>query len=240
LEVESLYREPEEDRTEISWGALEFHDVFKIYRSGPVETVALRGLDLRVEPGELVAVFGPSGSGKSTMLQLAAGLDVPSAGEVRAAGESLGLLDEAELARYRGDDIAVVFQSGNLWSSLTALENVLLGLKLAGTPQPRAAALRALETFGLGGRASARAAVLSGGEQQRVAIAAAAARQAALVLADEPTAELDERNEEIVLDSLRSLRDSFGSAVVMVTHSPRVAAAADRVIELRDGKVVAA
>jgi len=239
LEVESLYREPEEERTEISWGALEFHDVFKIYRSGPVETVALRGLDLRVEPGELVAVFGPSGSGKSTMLQLAAGLDVPSAGEVRAVGKSLlGLLDEAELAAYRGHDIAVVFQSGNLWSSLTALENVVLGLHLAGKSQPRTAALRALETFGLGGRASARAAVLSGGEQQRVAIAAAAAREASLVLADEPTAELDERNEEIVLDSLRSLRDSFGSAVVVVTHSPRVAAAADRVIELRDGKVV--
>lgn len=240
MEVENLYREPEEAHAEISWGALEFRDVFKIYHSGPVETVALRGLDLRVEPGELVAVFGPSGSGKSTMLQLAAGLDVPSAGEVRAGGKSLlGLLDEAELAEYRGHDIAVVFQSGNLWSSLTALENVMLGLHLAGKPQPRAAALRALESFGLGTRASARAAVLSGGEQQRVAIAAAAAREASLVLADEPTAELDERNEEIVLDSLRSLRDSFGSAVVMVTHSPRVAAAADRVIELRDGKVVA-
>ena len=238
MEVESLYREPEKERVEISWGALEFHDVFKIYRSGPVETVALRGLDLRVEPGELVAVFGPSGSGKSTMLQLAAGLDVPSAGEVRVAGDSLGLLDEAELAAYRGRDIAVVFQSGNLWASLTALENVMLGLHLAGKPRPRAAALRALETFGLGGRASARAAVLSGGEQQRVAIAAAAAREASLVLADEPTAELDERNEAIVLDSLRSLRDTFGSAVVVVTHSPRVAAAADRVLELRDGKVV--
>jgi putative ABC transport system ATP-binding protein len=239
VEVESLYREPEEERTEISWGALEFHDVFKIYRSGPVETVALRGLDLRVEPGELVAVFGPSGSGKSTMMHLAAGLDTPSAGEVRAAGRSLGMLSEAELAEYRGHDIAVVFQSGNLWSSLTALENVVLGLHLAGKPRPGQAARRALETFGLGGRASARAAVLSGGEQQRVAIAAAAAREASLVLADEPTAELDERNEEIVLDSLRSLRDTFGSAVVIVTHSQPVAAAADRVIELRDGKVIA-
>jgi putative ABC transport system ATP-binding protein len=238
VEVESLYREPDEARAEISWGALEFHDVFKIYRSGPIETVALRGLDLRVEPAELVAVFGPSGSGKSTMLQLAAGLDVPSAGEVRAAGRSLGMLDEAELAEYRGHDIAVVFQSGNLWSSLTALENVVLGLHLAGKQQARSRALRALETFGLGKRASARAAVLSGGEQQRVAIAAAAARKASVVLADEPTAELDERNEEIVLDSLHSLRDSFGSAVVVVTHSPRVAAAADRVIELRDGRVV--
>jgi putative ABC transport system ATP-binding protein len=173
------------------------------------------------------------------MLQLAAGLDVPSAGEVRAAGKSLGMLDEGALAAYRAHDIAVVFQSGNLWSSLTALENVVLALHLAGEEHPRASALRVLETFGLGKRASTRASVLSGGEQQRVAIAAAAAREASLVLADEPTAELDERNEEIVLDSLRSLRDSFGSAVVVVTHSVRVAAAVDRVIELRDGKVVA-
>jgi putative ABC transport system ATP-binding protein len=172
------------------------------------------------------------------MLQLAAGLDVPSAGEVRVEGRSLGLLDEAELAAYRAQDIAVVFQSANLWPSLSALENVVLGLHLARKEHPRTAALRALESFGLGRRASTCAAVLSGGEQQRVAIAAAAAREAPLVLADEPTAELDERNEEIVLESLHTLRDSFGSAVVVVTHSERVASAVDRVIELRDGKVV--
>ena len=239
MAVASLYREPEHEHADITWGALEFHDVFKIYRSGPVETVALRGLDLRIEPGEMVAVFGPSGSGKSTMLQLAAGLDVPSAGEVRAGERSLGLLDEAGLAAYRARALAVVFQSGNLWSSLSALENVVLGLRLAGTERPRLAALRALETFGLGPRATVRAGVLSGGEQQRVAIAAAAAREAPLVLADEPTAELDERNEEVVLGALRALRDTVGSAVVIVTHSVRVAAAVDRVIELRDGKVVA-
>ena len=120
MEVRSLYREPEHEREQIAWGALEFHDVFKIFRSGPAETVALRGLDLRVELRELVAVFGPSGSGKSTMLHLAAGLDEPSAGEVRVLGRSLGRLSEPELAAYRAREAALVFQSGNLWTDLSA------------------------------------------------------------------------------------------------------------------------
>src|SRR5207244_8160602 len=108
-----------ERREQPAFGALEFHDVFKIYRSGPVETVALRGLELRVEPGEFVAVFGPSGSGKSTMLQLAAGLDEPSAGDVRVFGRSLALLDENELAAFRAQRAAIVFQTGNLWPALS-------------------------------------------------------------------------------------------------------------------------
>ena len=235
MALRSLYREPE--RTEISWGALEFHDVFRIYRSGPAETVALRGLDLRIDSGELVAVFGPSGSGKSTMLHLAGGLDEASAGDVRVFGRSLARLDESELASYRSREVAIVFQSGNLWPELSAQENVALGLRLAGRRSVGAAVERALDTFGLRERGRQRAGTLSGGEQQRVAIAAAAAREARLVLADEPTAELDERNERIVLDALRRLRDEFGSTVVVVTHSSRVADAADRVVEVRDGRV---
>jgi len=237
VEVRSLYREPEQQGREISWGALEFVDVFKIYRSGPVETVALRGLDVRIEPRELVAVFGPSGSGKSTMLHLAAALDEPSAGDVRVLGRTLSRLDEAELAEYRARRVALVFQSGNLWPALSAEENVALSLRLAGKRGIGDASAAALDAFGLAERRSRRAAVLSGGEQQRVAIAAAAAREAPLVLADEPTAELDERNEELVLAALRRLRDVFGSTVVVVTHSQRVAEAADRVVELRDGRV---
>jgi putative ABC transport system ATP-binding protein len=237
VEVESLYREPEAQREQPSFGALEFHDVFKIYRSGPAETVALRGLELRVEPGELVALFGPSGSGKSTALQLAAGLDEPSAGEVRGLGRSLGRLGEAELADYRARAVAVVFQSGNLWAGLSAHENVRLSLWLARRRDAGAAATRALELFGLDARAGQRAGSLSGGEQQRVAIAAAAAREAKLVLADEPTAELDERNESLVLAALTRLRDERGSSVVVVTHSARVADWADRVLELRDGRL---
>jgi putative ABC transport system ATP-binding protein len=235
VEVASLYREPER-RGEISFGALEFHDVFKIYRSGPAETVALRGLDLRVEPGEVVALFGPSGSGKSTVLHLAAALDEPSAGEVRVLGRSLSRLDEGELAAYRATEVAIVFQSANLWGSLSARENLTVGLRLAGRRRTGSAVDRALDAFDLRGRERQSARTLSGGEQQRVAIAAAAAREAPLVLADEPTAELDARNEEIVLLALLRLRDEFGSSIVVVTHSPRVAEAVDRVIELRDGK----
>ncbi|MDX6477095.1 MAG: putative transport system ATP-binding protein [Gaiellaceae bacterium] len=233
MAVESLYVEPEKQLTELEWPALECIDVFKIYRSGPVETVALRGLDLRVERDEVVAVLGPSGCGKSTLLALAAGLDQPSAGEVRSLGRSLGRLDEEELAAYRARDTAIVFQSDNLWQALTARENVATALRLAGLPHPDDAAQASLERFGLGKRGSHRVSALSGGEQQRVAIAAAAAREAHLVLADEPTGELDEENETLVLEALRELK----TTVIVVTHSERVAAAVDRVIEMRDGRV---
>ena len=233
--LRSLYREPER-REEIVFGALEFHDVFRIFRSGAAETVALRGLDLRIEARELVALFGPSGSGKSTALHLAGGLEEPSAGDVRSFGRSLSRLTDGELADYRARDVAIVFQSGNLWPELSARENVALGLRLARRREGiRPAAERVLDVFDLQRREDQRAGSLSGGEQQRVAIAAAAAREAPLVLADEPTAELDIRNEQIVLTALRRLRDEFASTVVVVTHSPRVAEAADRVIEIRDG-----
>src|SRR5439155_12776491 len=202
---------------------------------GPIETVALRGFDLRVEAGEFVAVRGPSGSGKSTMLMLAAGLEEPSAGDVRAFGRSLTRIGEDELARYRATETATVFQSGNLLQVLSALENVELSLSLGGGGS-RQAAPEALIRFGLEDRLHQRPGALSGGEQQRVAIAAAAARRAALVLADEPTAELDERNERVVVAALSRLRDDFGSTVVVVTHSQRVAAAVDRVLEIRDGR----
>jgi putative ABC transport system ATP-binding protein len=234
----SLWREPERGPEQIAWPAVQFNDVFKIYRSGPVETVALRGLDLRVERGELVAVLGPSGCGKSTMLALAAALDQPSAGEVRAGEESLGRLSEIDLARYRARRVALVFQSDNLWPGLSARENVALGLRLAGHADVNAAAEESLASFGLGSRARQRAGALSGGEQQRVAIASAAARGAPLVLADEPTGELDATNERLVLDALHRLRERDGATVVIVTHSPQVAASADRVVEMRDGAVV--
>jgi putative ABC transport system ATP-binding protein len=233
----SLYVEPERPADEREWAALELLDVFKIYRSGSVETVALRGLDLRVEAGELVAVLGPSGSGKSTMLALAAGLDTPSAGEVRTFERSLSRAGEAELASYRAGDLAIIFQSENMWPALSAQENVAISLRLAGHDDPESAAEAALEAFGLARRRRHRAAALSGGEQQRVAVAAAAARAARLVLADEPTGELDRRNEHVVLEALQSLRRDHGSTVVVVTHSARVADAADRVIEMRDGRL---
>ncbi len=234
----SLYREPDE-RQAPTVGALELRDVFRIFGAGEAETVALRGLDVRVEQGELVAVVGPSGSGKSTMLRLAAGLDVPSAGDVRAFGQSLVRLTGAALARYRARDVAVVFQRGNLVASLTAAENVALSMRLAGKGTGRQAgrqrALESLAEFGLESAAGRRPQALSGGEQQRVAVAAAAARGARLVLADEPTAELDEASESGVLDALERLREG-GATVVVVTHAGRVAGRADRVIEIRDGR----
>ena len=237
MEVASLYREPEGEQ-ERAPAALEFVDVFKIYRSGPAESVALRGLDLRIEPGEFVAVLGPSGSGKSTFLHLAAGLDEPSAGEVRAFGEPLNRLDEGGLAEYRSRKIALVFQNDNLWPILTARENVVAAVRLAGARHTGTVANEALQVVGLANRATHRPRALSGGEQQRTAIAAAAARRSPLVLADEPTGELDVDNERRVLDELRRLQSEYGSTVITVTHSPRLAEEAERVIEIRDGKVV--
>jgi ABC-type lipoprotein export system ATPase subunit len=238
MELTSLYREPESVSDALDSPALECVDVFKLYRSGPVETVALRGLDLRVEPGEFVAVLGRSGSGKSTFLHLAAGLDDPSAGEVRAFGRPLNRMTEQELARYRASTVAIVLQSQNLWSTLTAQENVVVTLKLARVRDAERRAEAALATFGLGRRAQVRAAGLSGGEQQRVAIAAAAAREAPLVLADEPTG-ARRGNERIVLDSLAKLRELYGATIVTVTHARRVADAADRVVTFVDGRAKA-
>jgi putative ABC transport system ATP-binding protein len=236
--LKSLYVEPELTPETVDWPALEFNDVFKIYKSGPVETVALRGLDVRIERGEFVAVWGPSGSGKSTFLALAGGLDRPTAGEVRAFGDPLSRFAETQLARYRAGTLAMVFQSDNLWSSLSAEENVRVALTLADRDEATIRARSALDAFGLARRYRHPVHALSGGEQQRVAIAAAAAREARLVLADEPTGELDTFNERAVLDGFGRLRRDFGSTVVIVSHSDVVARAADRVIEIRDGRAV--
>ena len=237
--LSSLYVEPERAPEDAQPPALELIDVFKIFRSGPAETVALRGLDLRVDPREMVAVVGPSGSGKSTMLSLAAAMDVPSAGDVRIDGRSLARMSEAELAALRADEIGVVFQSGNLWPTLSAEENVAASARLAGGGRDAGSESReALARFGLERRADHTPDRLSGGEQQRVAIAAVAARHPSIVFADEPTGELDAGNEAIVLDVLRKLRDDYEAAVVIVTHSRTVAETCDRVIEVSDGRAL--
>jgi putative ABC transport system ATP-binding protein len=186
----------------------------------------------------MIAVIGPSGSGKSTMLAIAAAMDQPSAGEVRIQGQSLARLDEPELARLRGSEIAVVFQSDNLWPTLTARETVTACVRLAGLDRnPVEAAEESLAIFGLEARADHTPDRLSGGEQQRVAIAAAAARRPRIVFADEPTGELDAENESLVLEALTRMRDTFQSTVVLITHSAEVAAGCDRVVELADGRV---
>jgi putative ABC transport system ATP-binding protein len=235
--LSSLYVEPESPPEDVEPPALELIDVFKIFNSGSTETVALRGLSMEVKPREMVAVVGPSGSGKSTMLSLAGAMDVPSAGEVRIDGRSLARLGEVELADIRASQVAVVFQSDNLWPTLTAAENVGACVRLAGLDRnPNEAAMETLAIFGLEQRAQNAPDRLSGGEQQRVAIAAAAARRPRLVLADEPTGELDAANEAIVLETLEKLRDTYQSAVVLITHSRQVAAGCDRVVEIVDGR----
>src|SRR3954468_5048266 len=237
--LSSLYVEPERPPADAEPPALELIDVFKIFNAGSTETVALRGLSLEVKPREMVAVVGPSGSGKSTMLSLAAAMDVPSAGEVRLDGRSLARLDEVELAGIRAREVGVVFQSDTRWPTLTAGESVAACVRLAGLDRdPTEAANETLAIFGLEQRADHTPDQLSGGEQQRVAIAAAAARRPRLVLADEPTGELDAENEVIVLDTLRRLRDTYQSAVLVITHSRQVAAECDRVVEIADGRAL--
>jgi putative ABC transport system ATP-binding protein len=234
--LSSLYIEPEQASEDSEPPALELIDVFKIFRSGPAETVALRGLDLRIEPREMVAVVGPSGSGKSTMLSMGAAMDVPSAGDVRVAGRSLARMSESELAGLRAREIGVVFQSGNLWPTLSARENVAASAGIAGRgANAESESREALARFGLERRADHTPDRLSGGEQQRVAIAAVAARRPDIVFADEPTGELDAANEAIVLEVLRKLRDDYEAAVVIVTHSGSVAETCDRVVEVSDG-----
>jgi putative ABC transport system ATP-binding protein len=234
MSVRSLYVESEPEAEEGAL-ALELLDVFRIFSTGQTETVALRGLSMTVRPGRVVAVRGPSGSGKSTFLHLVAGLDTPSAGEVRVFGRPLDRLRDDQLSQYRAG-IGLVFQRDNLFSSLTALENVELALRLGGAAGVRAAAIDALVRVGLDHRSGHRPGQLSGGEQQRVAIAAAAARRPQLILADEPTGELDTANERIVFQTLVRLREELGCTVVIVTHSARAGDLVDEVVELRDGR----
>lgn len=218
---------------------LEVRDVHRVHGSGETAVHALRGVTLRVEAGELVAVMGPSGSGKSTLLNLAGGLDRPSQGEVAVDGTVLGGASRRALAALRRRRIGYVFQDLNLLSSLSAAENVALPLELdgVGVRQARRIALAALSEVDLDGYGPRFPDEMSGGQQQRVAIARALVGQRRLVLADEPTGALDSQTGEEVLRLLRSKVDS-GAAGVLVTHEARHAAWADRVIFLRDGVIV--
>ncbi len=217
--------------------ALEARGVTKSLPLGSGVVEILRGIDFAIDRGDFAALMGPSGSGKSTLLGVIAGLDQPTTGHVLVDGIDITTMPESRLASVRNAKIGMVFQAYNLIPTLTAQENVEVPLYAGSHPgSPAARAREMLELVGLGHRAQHRPNQLSGGEQQRVAIAAAAGRKAPLVLADEPTGELDRANEELVLDALRELR-AGGSTVVVVTHSARVAGAADRVISMRDGTV---
>jgi len=215
--------------------ALEASDLYRFFHAGDEETLALRGVSLRVEAGEMIAVTGPSGSGKSTLLACLAGLDEPDGGMVRVAGQAVSRRSESERAALRARHIGMLFQSANLLEHLTVDQNVALAQRLVGGPDAARRA-RLLGDLGLGDRACSYPSQLSGGEAARAGLAAALANDPAVVLADEPTGEVDSTTESRVLDLLRR-RARDGGAVVIVTHSPAVAAAADRTIELADGTV---
>jgi putative ABC transport system ATP-binding protein len=203
---------------------------------------ALRGVDLRIAPGEFVAIVGPSGCGKSTLLNLLAGIDDPTAGAVRRLGQDLHALDERARSRLRLEQIGFVFQRFHLLAVLSALENVELPMAEAGVPRAerRARARELLDYVGLGARTRHRPPQLSGGEQQRVAIARALANRPAVVLADEPTGELDQRTGEEIIRLFERLNQEQGTTLVVVTHDRSVASRAHRTIEMRDGRVVGA
>ncbi|NSY39129.1 ABC transporter ATP-binding protein [Leisingera sp. ANG59] len=203
--------------------------------TGPVEI--LHGISLDVRQGETLGLVGPSGSGKSSLLMLMGGLEQATGGTVTALGQDLTAMDEDALARFRRNNMGVVFQSFHLIPTMTALENVATPLELAGVKDAFPRAQAELEAVGLGHRAGHFPAQMSGGEQQRVALARALAPRPAILLADEPTGNLDEANGEAVMDLLFGLRDRYGATLVMVTHAPELAARCDRVVRLRDGRV---
>ncbi len=219
--------------------ALEVRQVTKVHGTGAAEVHALRGVDLSVEPGEMVAVMGPSGSGKSTLLTIAGGLEEPTTGEVYIGGTAISALSRNQRARLRRRGIGFVFQDFNLLPGLTAVENVAMPLELDGIPTrtAHAAALDALTGLGLADRAREFPDGLSGGERQRVAIARAVVGERKLLLADEPSGALDSANGEAVVRLLR-IACKRGVAAVVVTHDAQFASWADRVIFLRDGQLV--
>lgn len=205
--------------------------------AGPVDI--LRGITLDVAKGETLGLIGPSGSGKSSLLMLMGGLERATGGSVKALGQDLTAMDEDQLARFRRGNMGVVFQSFHLIPTMTALENVAVPLELAGVRDAFGRAEAELQSVGLGARMDHYPAQMSGGEQQRVALARAAVTRPAILLADEPTGNLDGVNGAAIMDLLFGLRDRHGATLVMVTHSADLAARCDRVIRLRDGRIEA-
>jgi len=215
--------------------------VRKTYATGAIAVEALRGIDVRITEGEYVAIVGPSGSGKSTLMHILGCLDVPTEGHYELAGRDVSDLEETELAHIRNAEIGFVFQQFNLLADLTALRNVALPLVYAGVgPGERERrARRALERVGLSDRADHRPGELSGGQQQRVAVARALVTEPAMILADEPTGNLDSVSSADVLALFRELHES-GRTIVLITHEPDIAARADRVLTIRDGEITPA
>ena len=217
---------------------IELKDVTKTYRMGNVEVGALRGVSVTIQPGEMVAIMGASGSGKSTLMNILGCLDVPTSGEYLLEGENVGRLADNRLAEIRNRKIGFVFQTYNLLPRLTALANVELPLLYGNGRNRRSRALQALNRVGLGERTRHRPTELSGGQQQRVGIARALVKNPSILLADEPTGNLDSHSSEEVVAILRELNRQEGLTVIIVTHEPDIAAATRRVISMRDGRII--
>jgi putative ABC transport system ATP-binding protein len=217
---------------------IEIRDLTKVYHVGEVDVHALRGVNLAVNRGEFLSVVGPSGSGKSTLFHILGGLTPPTAGTIRIDGRDLLKMTEAERTNLRKTTVGFVFQKYNLLPTLTAEENIEIARDIAGRPEKDAHFAEVLELLGIAGRLHHKPRALSGGEQQRVAIARAIVNHPAIILADEPTGNLDSENTQIVLDLLRRLNRQFGQTILMITHDPDAAAYGDHIVKMRDGRIV--
>lgn len=218
--------------------ALSLQSLYKIYKEGDIETVALRDASLNVQPGEFIAITGRSGAGKSTLLNLVGGLSTPSAGKVVIHGTDITRLNERERAEFRREKIGIIYQTDNLIPFLTAFENVSLPMQLAGRKNSQKRAMQLLGEVGLSERMNHRPNMLSGGERQRVSIAAALANEPELLLADELTGELDSSSAEKVMELLGALNASHNLTLVIVTHNKNVAARAKRQVKITDGQLL--
>ena len=218
---------------------LRLEDVTKIYRMGSVEVAALNGVSLEISAGEMVSIMGPSGSGKSTLMNVIGCLDVPTSGKYYLDGADVGSLSDNRLSEIRGRQIGFVFQTYNLLPRLTARANVELPLVYTSSRRRRRLALDALEKVGLADRAGHKPTELSGGQQQRVGIARALVKEPRILLADEPTGNLDSRSSEEIMALLKSLNRDQGHTVIIVTHEDDIARQTDRMVTVLDGKVVA-
>jgi putative ABC transport system ATP-binding protein len=220
-------------------GIIETHDLRKVYQVGKVDVPALRGVDLTVRPGEFLAIVGPSGSGKSTLFHIIGGLTPPTSGQVRVAGQDLAAMSDAGRTRLRKRTVGFVFQKFNLLPNLTARDNIAVARHIAGfNHKPDAQFEEVLRLLGIENRLDHKPSALSGGEQQRVAIARAIVNHPAILLADEPTGNLDTENSKAVLEILRGLNERLGQTILMITHNPEAAAYGHQTLHMRDGRII--